>query len=190
MRDSASEMLSFEGDNGCTGACGAASEHDVFSWKKEFATLSALPRYFPLVLLTLLATTLHRAIHCRSKVIFHHSHDSIAFSCVPSSWLLAQLEVGNLQKPWKETYSRPCTACGHRMAHRKWKETDLPPDTDGPGNMLGCCLVSFHFLWAILCPQAVDSLSRSELGGGKMSVRYDVAPSYNPIHVPVQNYGR
>ena len=21
--------------------------------------------------------------------------------------------------------------------------------------MLGCCLVSFHFLWAILCPQAV-----------------------------------
>ena len=21
--------------------------------------------------------------------------------------------------------------------------------------MLGCCLISFHFLWAILCPQAV-----------------------------------
>ena len=57
MRDSASEMLSFEGDNGCTGACGAASEHDVFSWKKEFATLSALPRYLPRVLLTLLTAT-------------------------------------------------------------------------------------------------------------------------------------
>ena len=43
------------------------------------------------------------------------------------------------------------------MAHRKWKETKLQPDTDGPGNLLGCCLLSFHILWAILCPQAVVS---------------------------------
>ena len=48
------------------------------------------------------------------------------------------------------------TACGHRMAYRKWKETKVHPGTDGPGNMLGCSLVSFHFLWAILCPQAVE----------------------------------
>ena len=41
------------------------------------------------------------------------------------------------------------------MAHRKWKETKLQPGTAGPGNVLCCCLVSFHFLWAILCPQAV-----------------------------------
>ena len=41
------------------------------------------------------------------------------------------------------------------MAHRKWKETKLQPGTAGLGNRLGCCLVSFHFLWAILCPQAV-----------------------------------
>ena len=41
------------------------------------------------------------------------------------------------------------------MAHRKWKESKLQPGTAGPGNMLVCCLVSFHFLWAILCPQAV-----------------------------------
>ena len=39
--------------------------------------------------------------------------------------------------------------------HRKWKETKLQPGTAGLGNMLGCCLLSFHFLWAILCPQAV-----------------------------------
>ena len=26
----------------------------------------------------------------------------------------------------------------------------------GPGNRLGCSLLSFHFLWAILCPQAVQ----------------------------------
>ena len=41
------------------------------------------------------------------------------------------------------------------MDHRKWKETKQLPGTAGPGNRLGCCLVSFHFLWAILCPQAV-----------------------------------
>ena len=34
-------------------------------------------------------------------------------------------------------------------AHRKWKETKQQPGTAGPGNMLGCCLLSFHFLWAI-----------------------------------------
>ena len=31
------------------------------------------------------------------------------------------------------------------MAHRKWKEARQLPGTAGPGNMLGCCLVSFHF---------------------------------------------
>ena len=54
-----------------------------------------------------------------------------------------------------------CTACRHRMAHRKWKESkQLPsmlPGTAAPG----CCLVSFHFLWAILCPQAVQRYSSS-----------------------------
>ena len=42
-----------------------------------------------------------------------------------------------------------CTACGHRIAHRKWKETELQPGTAGPDNMLGSCLLSFLFLWAI-----------------------------------------
>ena len=41
------------------------------------------------------------------------------------------------------------------MSHRKWKDIKQQPGTAGPGNMLGSCLVSFHFLWAILCPQAV-----------------------------------
>ena len=35
------------------------------------------------------------------------------------------------------------------MAHRKWKEMKQQPGTAGPGNMIGCCLLSFHFLWAI-----------------------------------------
>ena len=41
-----------------------------------------------------------------------------------------------------------------------WKEAKQQPGTAGPGNMLGCCLVSFHILWAILCPQAVGFLDR------------------------------
>ena len=35
------------------------------------------------------------------------------------------------------------------MAHRKWKANKQEPGTAERGNMLGCCLVSFHFLWAI-----------------------------------------
>ena len=35
------------------------------------------------------------------------------------------------------------------MAHRKWKEAKQLPGTAGLGNMLGCCLISFHFLLAI-----------------------------------------
>ena len=35
------------------------------------------------------------------------------------------------------------------MLHRKRKETKQQPGTAGQGNILGFCLVSFHFLWAI-----------------------------------------
>ena len=58
---------------------------------------------------------------------------------------------------------RDPTACGHRMAQRKWKATKLQPGTGRPGNMLGCCLVSSHFLLAILCPQAVNE-SQIQIG--------------------------
>ena len=49
-----------------------------------------------------------------------------------------------------------CTVLVLRMAHRIWKETNQEPGTAGPGNMLGSCLVSFHFLWAILSTRTVD----------------------------------
>ena len=42
-----------------------------------------------------------------------------------------------------------------RMAHRIWKENKQLPCTAGPGNMLGCCLISFHFLWVILSTSTV-----------------------------------
>ena len=42
------------------------------------------------------------------------------------------------------------------MAHRKWKEIKQQPSLlPGPA-VPGCSLVSLHFLWAILCPQAVQ----------------------------------
>ena len=41
--------------------------------------------------------------------------------------------------------------------HRKWREIKLQPGTAGTGNMLGCSLISFHFLLAILCPEAVSN---------------------------------
>ena len=35
------------------------------------------------------------------------------------------------------------------MTHRKWKEIKQQPRTAGPGNMLCCCLLSYHFMWDI-----------------------------------------
>ena len=48
-----------------------------------------------------------------------------------------------------------CTVLVLRIAHRIWKETKQRPGTAGPDNMIGCCLVSFHFLWAILSTSTV-----------------------------------
>ena len=42
------------------------------------------------------------------------------------------------------------------LPHRKWKETKQQPGTAGPGNMLDCCLVSFHFLWVNLSTSTVN----------------------------------
>ena len=46
------------------------------------------------------------------------------------------------------TACRPvCTVRVDSLPHRKWREIQQQPGTAGPGNMLGCCLISFHFLW-------------------------------------------
>ena len=55
-----------------------------------------------------------------------------------------------------------------RIAHRIWKETKQDPGTAGPGNMLGCCLISFHFLWAILSTSTV--LQGQDHGQGHLEV--------------------
>ena len=42
------------------------------------------------------------------------------------------------------------------LLHRKWREIQLQPGTAGPGNMLGCCLIYFHFLWGKLSTRTVQ----------------------------------
>ena len=51
-----------------------------------------------------------------------------------------------------------CTVLVLRMADRKWKEIKQQPSMLPGPSVPGCSLDSFHFLWAILCPQpqAVD----------------------------------
>ena len=72
------------------------------------------------------------------------------------SWIHWRAEFGELlvlQLPHSScqmSVSKTCTVLVLRMAHRKWKETKQLPGTAGSGNMLGCCLIYFHFLWVIL----------------------------------------
>ena len=52
-----------------------------------------------------------------------------------------------------------CTACRHLMAHRKRREIKQQPSPLPDPAVPGCSLVSFHFMWEILCPQAVVTIS-------------------------------
>ena len=58
------------------------------------------------------------------------------------------------------------------LPHRKWKVTKPQPGTAGPGNMLGCCLISFHFLWGKLSTCTV-------------LVFVDTSPTKVEQHVPI-----
>ena len=66
------------------------------------------------------------------------------------------------------------------MAHRKWNKIKQQPSLlPGPA-VPGCSLVSFHFLWAILCPQAVQMNYNSK----------DKAVTYNNFGYYVFEAGR
>ena len=55
------------------------------------------------------------------------------------------------------------------MAHRKWKQNQQEPSLlPGPA-VPGCSLVSFHFLWAILCSQAVEAVKLTKTYSGRES---------------------
>ena len=42
------------------------------------------------------------------------------------------------------------------LTNRKWREIQQQPGTSRPGNMLGCCLIPFHFLWSKLSTRTVE----------------------------------
>ena len=48
-----------------------------------------------------------------------------------------------------------CTVRVDSLPHRKWREIQQQPGTAGPGNMLGYCLIFFHFLWGKLSTHTV-----------------------------------
>ena len=54
-----------------------------------------------------------------------------------------------------------CTVRVDSLPHRKWKEIQQQPGTGGPGNMLGCCLISFHFRWGKLSTRTVVKIYSS-----------------------------
>ena len=59
--------------------------------------------------------------------------------------IVAQYFSQPSSKPGRNVFSLLCTRCGHRMAHRKWKEANQQPGTAGPGNMLWMLLSLFRF---------------------------------------------
>ena len=87
-----------------------------------------------------------------SDLLSTHTHQVFLINTLGDFHIWRPNRGGSLNIPNLRTNS---TACGHRMAHRKWKEMKQQPCTAEPGNMLGSCLLSFHFLLAILRPQAV-----------------------------------
>ena len=52
-------------------------------------------------------------------------------------------------------FNRSSTVLVLRMTHRKWKETKQQPSMLSGPAVPGCCLVSFHILWAILSTSTV-----------------------------------
>ena len=54
-----------------------------------------------------------------------------------------------------------CTVRVDSLPDREWKETKQQPGTAGPGKMLGCCLVSFHFLWGKLSMHTVYDILKT-----------------------------
>ena len=61
------------------------------------------------------------------------------------------------------------------MLHRKWKETKQQPGTAGPGNILGCCLVSLCFLCDIHSVHTL--LLNTHAAHSNLLLRHDVVVS-------------
>ena len=101
----------------------------------------------------------------------------VHYGMFPQSWYFFECVFENYLGWWADTSnfwpSRPsqltkknttyhvcrdasdCTVLVHRMAHRKCKETKQLPSMLPGSAVPGCCLLSFHILWAILSTRTV-----------------------------------
>ena len=71
----------------------------------------------------------------------------ISTSCFTTQIIASNEDNNRVNFIMKTNRNRECcTEWMEWMSHRKQKETKQQPGTAGPGNMLGCCLVSLHFL--------------------------------------------
>ena len=55
---------------------------------------------------------------------------------------------------------KTCTVRVDSLPHRKSIEIKQQPGTAGPGNMLGCCLIYFHFRWGKLSTLTVQRCTK------------------------------
>ena len=94
---------------------------------------------------------------CHSKALFTLNTHTIDCDCEKngehfasnlSKWQIERLLVRMARRIWKETKQEPGTAGPGTTG----------PGTAWPGNMLGFCLVSFHFMLAILGTSTVERL--------------------------------
>ena len=115
------------------------------------AALALLPRR-SITLSLLVSSFWQRSVRKCSTVPTRVSIQPIRCSLCGSGtdWVLKTLLVWTENEEGGSKYSARAQD-GHRM----WKETKQEPGTAEPGNMLCCCLVSFHFLWAILSTSIV-----------------------------------
>ena len=95
-------------------------------------------------------------ISCSYKFVLHvSSTDPVAIlhviACLAADQLYCNhwhTSLGSFQENFSQNLVTSTGRMGW-MAHRKWKESKHQPSMlPGPA-VPGCCLISFHFLWAI-----------------------------------------
>ena len=62
------------------------------------------------------------------------------------------------------------------LPHRTWREIKQQPGTAGPGNILGCCLIYFHFRWGKLSMLTVEASRGDPYSTPSNSSRRDWPP--------------
>ena len=85
-----------------------------------------------------------------------------------------------------------CTVRVDSLPHRKWRDIQQQPGTAGPGNMLGCCLTFFHFLWGRLSTRTVQGIALMLSGvQAKWSrIRFLIPPLWSCMPTDNPNFTR